>query len=502
MKPVNKAEDRDLPCSQALKDESDLVLSEIESKAPYYVLRMLNGAYQTKSMDGKKIHVRSCGNEFVISKQAYEIYSRVSSKIKREECDLLGINPPFSVEDQIRIMYSAAKAARVECTIDPKKLRVYFMRQDTGGCGFYRVMQPTRALNEFQGEHIIAEESDWITFPLGQRYDVIVAPRVSHPLVIGVLKNLQACGKLIVYESDDLLSKLPDYNPFQKDYEESAPYREFFLNMVNAAIVSTEELRGSLGRQDVTYVCHNAINENFWPMKARSQSTDKVRIVWGGSATHEGDLKLIVPVIKRLIQRFEKKIEIIWVNYVPNDFICAARDADGRMVQAFPPQFREYMRFVPGCHVANWSKLLDGLNPNIALAPLIDNEFNRSKSEIKVLEAWALGVPIVASDVAPYRRAINSGENGILCPDNVDIWFNEVRRLVEDAGRRTELAENGLEKLRLNYTTRKISRDYLRALLTIADGKTVRAECNEAIRAKMEAESWTNISSGTLSADN
>src|SRR3546814_14721972 len=48
----------------------------------------------------------------------------------------------------------------------------------------------------------------------------------------------------------------------------------------------------------------------------------------------------------------------------------------------------------------------------VGVAPLSDTTFNRSKSDIKFLELAALGIPTIASDVAPYR-SIRHGETGL-----------------------------------------------------------------------------------------
>ena len=51
---------------------------------------------------------------------------------------------------------------------------------------------------------------------------------------------------------------------------------------------------------------------------------------------------------------------------------------------------------------------------DVALAPLEPNEFNDSKSEIKVAECGRYGIPLVASNVGCYDEWIKDGETGFL----------------------------------------------------------------------------------------
>jgi glycosyltransferase involved in cell wall biosynthesis len=49
---------------------------------------------------------------------------------------------------------------------------------------------------------------------------------------------------------------------------------------------------------------------------------------------------------------------------------------------------------------------------------LLEDEFNRSKSPIKVLEAMALGIPVICSDHDVYRDVVIDGVTGFLVQDN------------------------------------------------------------------------------------
>ena len=51
---------------------------------------------------------------------------------------------------------------------------------------------------------------------------------------------------------------------------------------------------------------------------------------------------------------------------------------------------------------------------DIAIAPLQMNEFNDSKSEIKVAECGRYGIPLVTSNVGCYDETIVNGKTGFL----------------------------------------------------------------------------------------
>jgi hypothetical protein len=64
---------------------------------------------------------------------------------------------------------------------------------------------------------------------------------------------------------------------------------------------------------------------------------------------------------------------------------------------------------------------------DIGIAPLLDSEFNRSRSAVKLKEYAACGVVWAASPVGPYR-GLGGEQGGVLVAD--DAWFETLDRLV------------------------------------------------------------------------
>lgn len=94
--------------------------------------------------------------------------------------------------------------------------------------------------------------------------------------------------------------------------------------------------------------------------------------------------------------------------------------------------------FVP---VGEFASRFASWNWDIVLAPLDDSRFNRSKSNIKMLEASAIGAVCLVSPVAPYRNfcALNPDLKWLQCNGKSD-WMNKIRELVLDRDLRLEYA--------------------------------------------------------------
>ena len=492
------ASDRGDPCAHAVKNELKLCPFEIKERAPYHVLRLLAGAKVNENKEQDCIILSICGNDYMITSEALEFYNRVADRIKREELEAKGFSASFNTEDVCFIFNHAGKVAAIEYGKDPKMLRVFFYLADYGGCGFYRIIQPSCFFNKDKESLIYSEYGDGFSHNLGKNFDVIVYPRLGDPWAFSVLRALKNMGKVVIFETDDLLSSIPDWNPAKHAHHAKENlWREKFIKECDGLIVSTEELKSRLGREDRTYVCHNGVDEKIWPMVVKEQvgvreskeKGEKIGILWAGSKTHSKDLAMIAPVIKRLIRQFPETLHVYFVGSVPTEFLIS-QDVCGVLTAEVCPQFRNNISFVHGVNVFQYPQLLASLPVHIALAPLVECEFNECKSEIKVLEAWALGLPMIASRIAPYSRAIKHNVNGLLIGPNQNDWYYAIESLIANPAKRTEFAKRGLETLREKYMMTQIRDDYERALLLLARGRTVRKECNAAIQKRLEEKKW------------
>jgi len=83
--------------------------------------------------------------------------------------------------------------------------------------------------------------------------------------------------------------------------------------------------------------------------------------------------------------------------------------------------------------MADYPAYLASLNLDIAVAPLADIPFNRAKSNLRLLEYGMLAIPVVCTDIDPYR-----GSPACCVPNTLDAWVQALRERIHDADAREQ----------------------------------------------------------------
>lgn len=473
-------------------DDRSLTHDQFREKAIFHAYRLLSGANMVNDHQGFWT-IKSDGNWYYVSEEQMGRIKILVDATKKEILNEEGRVPPFSIETQVAIYDRIRKRAEIEFQIPPERLRVMYIRMDQGGCGFYRVIQPNRWMQMQKDSIVHCEETNFVSYPMFCNVDMVVIPRQCTYQTLAVMMALKRAGKTIIYETDDLLNHIPDWNPAKGSFSDAdlTQRRQMIMDLSDAFIVSTPELKDNLKLDNTnTHVVFNGIDHRLWPLAVREHpDTQRINIMWAGSDTHSKDLSFVVRVFKRLLSEFKGKIMFTFIGFIPEELRILERR--GNEIACFvKKEFEKDIRFLNGCPVQDWPRLLDSAQPDICIAPLVDCEFNRCKSEIKVLESWALGCPIVATDIEPYRRAITHGENGFLAKSE-EQWHTYLRGLIIDKQERFRIGGNGIGELKRKYVMEKLVYQTESALLKIAMGKdgagvTPRKQCNEAIKRRIE----------------
>ena len=153
-----------------------------------------------------------------------------------------------------------------------------------------------------------------------------------------------------------------------------------------------------------------------------------MRLVYAGTVTHARDLAMLKPVLAGLRDRYGLDARLDVIGGEPP----GARQNWYRRV-VVPDASKVYPSFV------HWLRQ-QAHRWDIALAPLEDTHFNRSKSDLKLLEYSALGLPSVASSVEPYAGWAH-GKTVLHAENTPDAWAEAVAALAADTGMRRGIAQ-------------------------------------------------------------
>lgn len=267
-----------------------------------------------------------------------------------------------------------------------------------------------------------------------RKSDIVILQRYIPVAVLKAVGFDLLKSKTLIYETDDNLLSVPESNPVAENYSKLSDEIKYIVNLADCITVSTNNLKETLSSfHDNIVVLDNYIDRKLWGnllQKRYSSENDKVNIFYSGSFTHKEDLELIRPLYERLYQRYNDKLVFNFVG-------CALDSIAGNGNSDLSYRnYYDYAAYISSCHV------------DIAIAPLIDNDFNRAKSNLKYLEYSYCGFPGVYSSVEPYETTVDDNQDGFLVKDNsLDIWYDAISHLIDNPNCREEFARVAQEKI-------------------------------------------------------
>lgn len=278
---------------------------------------------------------------------------------------------------------------------------------------------------------------------------MVISQRVSTRIGLATLMGMKSKHPRPVFcEIDDdvfaVESCSPGFGSVHPGSEAETMFKEQ-LEWSDGVIVSTEELKRIYSKYNKNIiVIPNGIDFKVWGIanKKKVKKNKKIKIVWQGSMNHFDDLKILSQVVPKILKEF-KNVEFHFVGLLP-DFI------------------KQKGTFYHEPVITDkYPKYMVDINPDIILAPLKDHRFNRSKSNLRVLEAGAMKKAIVASSnpKLAYGQTIEHGHDGLLAKNTED-WIEYITYLIRCPEEREILGENLYEKVKEKYNVRKIAKEY------------------------------------------
>jgi len=254
------------------------------------------------------------------------------------------------------------------------------------------------------------------------------------------INKLRQAGFKIVMDLDDSM-ELPIDHVLWNVFE-SGVKNELIWCMQNSDAVLTTTAR--LAEEFSQYNKNVFVVPNGLPFdeKGFTLSTDKTSksfFVWAGSETHKNDLRELPDLGDRLT-------------------VCgyktdASEPISKREWMDISQSILPYAKYEHHRTLDSYMKSYDG--HSAALAPLEDTNFNRSKSNLKILEAGAKGLPIICTSVDCYED--ESLSDYLLYANDHIQWEDMTSKLYTSPDFAAEIGAGLAEHVRKHYNITKMN---------------------------------------------
>lgn len=317
----------------------------------------------------------------------------------------------------------------------PRFLNYY---ADYSGCGHWRMIWPEQVMNA----HNKAVVHGTTVMNVDPRYYVqakgVRIQRQATPQQLEFVKFLRQLANKnnfrLIYEIDDICfaEDIPDYNKYKTAFTDPAIRKsaQEMMAMCDEITVTCPFMRDyykeKTGNNNVTVIPN--FMPKFWldrfydanrVMESYDRNKKKPRILYAGSGAHfdvdqrvkfKDDFHHVNDIIRKTVDKYQ------WV------FLGAHPLPIIDLVRSGKVEFHPWKRLY------EYGQGLYDLNVNMLVAPLQDNIFNRSKSDLKYIEASALGLPIACQDMCTYENAPIKFKTGDEMVDQIDRTLQDRKR--------------------------------------------------------------------------
>lgn len=331
-------------------------------------------------------------------------------------------------------------------------IEVVFFPADIDGCALWRMYMPHLNIPGsrfmFRMGPVDLREIQGIKIAIVQR-------QVSDHNRIAI-QRMRAAGIKVIYDTDDNLWDLPSANPGKQVFDSCKEGFWKCAKEADAITVSTQRLasaaRTGFRLDKPIFIVSNAIDFDLFQAKPLVRD-NLVMIGWGGSTTHAEDCKDVFDMMPEVLDKNPTALMQI-VGAAALDIKDTWKDkfdkygrklgsAKTRAVVVNKLAVHPQCGYRSGCKVGEYANRFASWGWDISIAPLVDSRFNRSKSNIKMLEAASIKIPCLVSDVQPYREFCELGGDDLkwlLC-NSISQWKTKLTTLINEPEMRKDIGQ-------------------------------------------------------------
>ncbi len=282
-------------------------------------------------------------------------------------------------------------------------------------------------------------------------YEVVVLQQPRGAGWLGLVQSLRRAGVVVLFEIDDYahaIGKASDHEFKALFGPEHLRQTEALMRACDGLICSTDFIAERYARfNPATFVCRNGIDLGRYALTVPAR--DHVHLGWAGGTGHRDALLPWLRGVEEIMAARER-----------TRFVSIGQPFAHRLAPRFGA---ERCLAVPFHALESYPASMTLMD--VALAPAGGSDFYRGKSDLRWLEASALGIPVVA-DPGLYPE-IEDGVTGLHAATPQEARA-QLERLVDDPGLRARIGAAAREHVRRERDIRVAAGQWEAALRAVA----------------------------------
>lgn len=287
--------------------------------------------------------------------------------------------------------------------------------------------------------------------------------------------------KPFIIEMDDNYVDVPPWNEAYNGFRNGSPYRRVSLDSMrnaDAITVTTPHLAQVYAEfNDNIYLIENSLDfkgdRKFigWDKVSVRKHTG-TRIGWIGGRAHFNDLMMVAPALKEVLVN-NPDVTLVLIN-------SAIKRSCELLGKEYPFNGLKNVHYADrSVPINRYAKFMASFGFDIGIAPLVDCNFNRSKSNLRWLENSALGIPAVCTDISHFSQTVRNGKDGLLVPENdLKAWVQDLDLLIKNKNYRADIGRAAAKRVRQDFNVKRNAPKYIRLLKAIAN-QSIQIEADE-----------------------
>lgn len=316
---------------------------------------------------------------------------------------------------------------------------------------FYRAKLPAHYMR--QRGRVYSHWTETLDLGKALRFGILWLQWENSPAVHGLAIDAKKHGVKIVYDLDDDFQTAPDWHPMKRHLtSERIDLYWRMIEMADCVVVPTQTLADRFAhRAQRIEILPYCVPAKVLP-KRRMKEDGVKRILWIGSPSHDGDLKIAAPAILQIL-REDPKVR----------FLCSFDTEPPNLLREVAGQLEK----IPFVAMEEYYDSIAKLGADVTISPLADHPFNQCKTALKYFELGGMGYPYLVSPVAEYPELSNEGAPMMLVYD--DEWYQAFRMALYETQWSTDLGERARQWVMQNRDIEERAVEWERLALSLQE---------------------------------